>query len=151
MQKHQQTIDLLHDSNCYYIITVNMLGQYSYVNKYYDDKFSRIHGSIVGQPYHITMHPDDTNICQEVSAKCFANPDEVFPATIRKHDGKGGYIITQWEYSAIMDEANNPAGVFCLGYDITQMVIQQSELYEAKTTIEKNKKILEEIAWNQSH
>lgn len=146
-----ETISLLESSGFFYIITTNMDGKYSYINPHYDAVFSKIHGSILNQPYYITMHPDDTKICEAVAAKCFDNPGKVFPATIRKHDGKGGYIITQWEYKAMFDEQNNPAGIFCIGYDITQLVLQQVELSDAYTAIEKRNAVLQDIAFTQSH
>lgn len=146
-----QTKELLHNSAYFYVISVNMEGRYSYVNAHYDSVFSKLHGSIINKPYEITMHPDDINICKEVAVKCFAHPNEVFPATIRKHDGKGGYIITQWEYRAMFDKHDNPSGVFCIGYDITQFVLQQNDLSTAKSVIEKKDIALKEIAFIQSH
>ena len=128
-----------------------MQGKYSYVNPHYDSVFSKIHGSILNQPYQVTMHRDDTRTCQEVSMKCFAEPDKVFPATIRKHDGKGGYVITQWEYKAMFDELNQPSGVLCIGYDITQLVIQKGQLSYAYHAIEERNNILQNIAFAQSH
>ncbi len=109
--------------------------------------FEHLHGKVVGMPYQLTMHPDDTKICEEVAAKCFANPNQMFPATIRKHDGKGGYVITQWEYKAMFTDNNEPKGVFCLGYDITKFVAEQMQLKEAETEIEKKSDILNKIAF----
>ena len=146
-----QTKELLHNSAYFYVISVNMEGRYDYVNAHYDSVFSQLHGSIIDKPYQVTMHPDDTRICEEVSKKCFDNPEHVFPATIRKHDGKGGYIITQWEYKAMFDERNNPQGIFCIGYDITQLVVQQNDLSVARSAIEKRNDALKEIAFIQSH
>ncbi|MCC9169028.1 hypothetical protein [Pontibacter harenae] len=108
----EETKKLVENSTFFYIITTNMEGKYTYVNGHYKQAFEEIHGPVVGQPYQITMHPDDTKVCEEVSIKCFANPDQVYPATIRKHDGKGGYVITQWEYKAMFNQNNEPAGVF---------------------------------------
>jgi signal transduction histidine kinase len=91
------------------------------------------------------------NTCIEVSAKCFANPDKLFPATIRKHDGKGGYVYTQWEYKALFDDSQNPAGMFCLGYNITEYVAERLELESAQKEIEKNLDIIDKITFKQSH
>jgi hypothetical protein len=71
-----------------------MAGNYAYINSHYKKSFSYINNTIVCMPYHITMDADDTKICEEVAAKCFANPDLMFRATIPKHNGKGGYVIT---------------------------------------------------------
>ncbi len=151
MTNFDETKNLLENSNFYYVIIAGMDSNYSYVNTHYAEAFGYIAKNMIGQPYHITMHPDDTKVCAEVAAKCFQNPDRSFPATIRKHDGKGGYIITQWEYRAIFDDQNQPGGVFCMGYDITEYVTANKNLEVAKSEIEQKKTILEQIGWEQSH
>lgn len=151
MKQFLQTIKLLENSNFYYIIATNMQGKYRYVNSHYAKSFAYVSKSIVGMPYHITMHPDDTKVCEEVAAKCFANPDGMFPATIRKHDGNGGFVITQWEYKAMFDENGAPDGIFCLGYDITMYVDEQRQLKAAENEIEERKDILKKIAFQHSH
>ena len=110
-----------------------------------------MYGSIIGKSYQVTMHKDDLKVCEQLSAQCFANPDKVFPATIRKHDGYGDYLITQWEYKAMFDFDNNPTGVFCLGYDVTDYKIQSDELDNARSLIDKKNLALKEIAFDQSH
>lgn len=151
MQNFKETINLLEHSNFYYVIIAGMDSNYSYVNSHYAAAFGHIAKDMIGKPYSITMHPDDTNVCAEVAALCFQNPDRSFPATIRKHDGKGGYIITQWEYRAMFDEQNQPNGVFCMGYDITEYVKVNEKLEVAQTEIEQKKNVLEQIGWEQSH
>ncbi|MCJ8166290.1 PAS domain-containing protein [Pontibacter sp. E15-1] len=151
MKYFEETKELLDDSNFYYIIQTNMEGKYEYVNERYRKVFGHIHGPIVGQPYEITMHPDDTRVCQEIAAKCFAYPGKVFPATIRKHDGQGGYIITQWEYKALIDPAGQPAGVFCLGYDVTEYQAHFKQLKDTQTQLAHKDGLLREIAYTQSH
>ena len=151
MNQFQQTIRLLENSNFYYIITADMEGRYSYINNYYAKTFEHMHGKLTGMPYYVTMHADDTNICTEVAAKCFANPDQMFPATIRKHDGKGGFVITQWEYKAMFKDNGEPEGVFCLGYNITKFVAEGLQLKEAEIDIEKKSGILDKIAFQHAH
>lgn len=151
MKHFEDTRRLLENSNFYYIITTGMDGNYSYINRHYAKSFSYLSDTLIGRPYYITMHPDDRETCVEVSAKCFAHPEKLFPATIRKHDGKGGYIITQWEYKALWDEDNNPAGIFCLGHDITRYMDEKQQLQEAETEIERKADLLRKIAFQQSH
>lgn len=151
MNTFEETKKLLEHSSFYYIICTNMEGKYSYINQHYSNVFSQIHGEIIGQPYQVTMHPDDVEVCHEVAAKCFTYPDKVFPATIRKHDGKGGFVITQWEYKALIDDENKPAGIFCLGYDVTEYKVKSGMLDNANDEIERKNTILRQIAFNQSH
>jgi hypothetical protein len=151
MTHFSETKKLLENSSLFYIICVNMEGKYSYLNNRYKLAFASIHGDILGQPYKITMHPDDTDVCKSVSAKCFQYPDKVFPATIRKHDGKGGYVVTQWEYKAKFNELGEPEGIFCLGYDITEFQNNARLLLSSQETLDHQDGILKEIAFCQSH
>ncbi len=151
MNQYQETKRLLDHSNFYYIITADMNGNYSYVNSKYKKAFGGIHGEIIGQPYHITIHPDDLNICKTVSKLCFENPEQTFPATLRKHDGKGDYIVTQWEYKAMFNDENQPEGIFCLGFDITEFQNNSNKLQSALHSVDQKEIILREIAYNQSH
>jgi hypothetical protein len=151
MQSFEQTKQLLDKSSIYYLVSIGMDSNYAYLNKRYQNAFNGIHGNLVGQHYAKTMHPDDLNICRRVSEQCFNNPEEVFPAVIRKHDGKGGYIITQWEYKALFDEHKNPAGIFCIGNDITEFMNTSINLKETAESLKIAKVTLEEIAYIQSH
>ncbi len=137
MKKFLSTIRLFEHSTFYYVICTDMQGNYSYVNDNYARSFNYVNESFVGKPYHITMHPNDTKVCEETSMKCLEHPDQMFPATIRKHDGKGGYIITQWEFKAGFADDGTPEGIFCIGYDITELG--------------RSKDQLKEIAYQQSH
>ncbi len=151
MKNFIETINLLENSNFYYVIIAGMDSNYRYVNTHYASAFGYIAENMVGKPYYITMHPDDRKVCEETSIKCFHNPDRSFPATIRKHDGKGGYIITQWEYRAMLDDDKQPSGMFCMGYDITEYEKANEQLEVAKTEIVQKNTVLEQIGWEQSH
>lgn len=147
----EETKRLLDDSSIYYVIAVGMDSNYTYVNKRYQRIFDKIHGDLVGQHYSITMHPEDLEICGSVSALAFSNPNKVFPAIIRKHDGKGGYVITQWEYKAMFDENGQPDGMFCIGHDITKFMQNSVELKDTQEILTKTKLTLEQIHYIQSH
>ncbi|MDB5018893.1 MAG: Sensory box histidine kinase [Pedobacter sp.] len=151
MQSFEETKDLLHNSSLYYLISVDMNSNYSYVNNRYHSAFNGVHGNLVGQHYSITMHEDDLDVCRRVSEQCFTFPDRVFPAIIRKHDGKGGYIITQWEYKALFDADNKPSGVFCMGNDITEFMKASIDLKQTKESLIDAKLTLAQIAYIQSH
>ena len=119
---------LLHSSDTFYLIAVNLDSTYSYLNPLYSAHFEPQHGQLTGKHYAVTMHPEDTKICEEVAAQCFTDPKGIFPAVIRKHDGQGGYVVTQWDYKAMMDDQGNPLGIYCIGYDITTFVRERANL-----------------------
>ena len=134
---------LLHDSTLYYMVSIGMDSNFTYVNAHYANNFSYVSESLVGMPYNCTMHPDDMEICKEVGALCFANPDQSFPATIRKHNGRDGYLVTQWNYRLITRNGA-PEGIFCIGHDITELEAQKHDL-------DNSKQLLNQVAYDQSH
>ena len=151
MKHFEETKELLNNSILFYIVTTSMDGNYSYVNDNYAKEFSHINSNFVGEPYYTTMHPDDMNTCMEVSIKCFENPGKLFPATIRKHDGRGGFVYTQWEYKAMLDDNKNPEGIFCVGYNITKYVAEELQLHNVQVENEKNLVKIEKMIFQQSH
>ncbi|MFT2010630.1 PAS domain-containing protein [Pontibacter sp. 13R65] len=151
MTTFEETKALLENSSFYYVTTINMEGFYTYVNTNYAGAFNHIHGVIIGQPYRVTMHPDDVEVCKEVAAKCFAHPERLFPATLRKHDGHGSYIITQWEYKAMFNEQLEPTGIFCIGYNITEFVEQKELLEDTRELLNHTEGLPKELGWYQSH
>lgn len=141
---------LLHDSTLYYMVSIGMDSNFSYVNAHYANNFSYVSESLVGMPYNCTMHPDDMEICKEVGALCFANPDQSFPATIRKHNGRDGYLVTQWNYRLITRDGV-PEGIFCIGHDVTEFEAQKQDLKKAHESLDDSKQILNQVAYDQSH
>lgn len=151
MKYFKETTSLLENSSFYYTIAIGMDNRYMYVSPNYDKNFSFINKSLLGQPFYITLHPDDIKICAAVGGQCFENPGQLFPATLRKHDGKGGFIFTQWELKALFNDDNEPDGIFCIGYNITEHVDTRNELETAQTEIVNKTDQLEEIGFIQSH
>ena len=151
MNHFKETRGLLQNSSYYYTISIGMDNRYTYVSPNYDLNFGFIESSLLGKPFYITLHPDDIKICQQVGMQCFEKPGELLPATLRKHDGKGGFVFTQWELTAIFDENNNPEGIFCVGYNITEHVDTRTKLQNAEATIHDREDQLTEIGFIQSH
>lgn len=144
MYRYDQINNFLETSAFFYTIAVGMDGVYIYVSPNYDRNFSFGKGTLKGQDFSVTLHPDDIRICEEVGPKCFEQPVRLFPATLRKHDGNGGYVITQWEMQAMLDEQGQPQGIFCIGYNITEFIDTREKLDQAETS-------LDEISFIQSH
>ena len=141
---------LLNDSDFYYMISVDLNGNYSYINKRYAQSFGFVADTLIGQPYHITMHPEDTKICEEVGAKCYKYPGQLFPAIIRKHNGSGGFVVTQWEFMLTVED-NVPTGIFCIGFDISEYVRVSKLNKTINLDLEQKKNLLFKIAFEQSH
>ncbi|PAW94736.1 hypothetical protein CKK33_15025 [Mucilaginibacter sp. MD40] len=144
MNKRIPISNFLEKSQLFYTIIIGLDGNYMYVSPSYDQNFGTNKGSLTGQHFSVTLHPDDVEICEKVGPLCFVNPEKLFPVTLRKHDGKGGYVITKWEMQAMPDENGNALGIFCVGYNITTYVDIQEKLEQATSN-------LDDISYMQSH
>ncbi|QEC74715.1 PAS domain-containing protein [Mucilaginibacter ginsenosidivorax] len=144
MQYHPQINAFLKNSSFFYTIAIGMDSRYSYVSKNYDRNFEFTNGTLLGRHFSVTLHPEDVAICEQVGMRCFSKPGELFSATLRKHDGQGGFVTTQWEMQALFDTDGNPDGIFCIGYNITEFV-------DAKTKLDSANNQLSEIGFIQSH
>jgi hypothetical protein len=151
MDHLQQLNDFLADSSFFYTIAIGTDSKYCYVSNNYNRNFDQSNGSLLGKDFSITLHPEDISICAEVGMKCFQQPGKLFPATLRKHDGNGGFVITQWEMKAYFKESGEPDYIFCIGYNITEYVDTRSRLVTATSEIADQKDQLNEIGFIQSH
>jgi hypothetical protein len=150
MESLNDTIKLLEKSNFYYALIIGMDSRYRYVSPHYNRNFDFLNESLTGKPFYITLHPDDIKICREVGGQCFENPDKLLPAILRKHDGKGGFVFTQWEFKAIFKDGA-PDGIFCMGHNITEHIATSNRLENAIAEIEDKTDKLNEIGFLQSH
>ncbi|MDN3583428.1 PAS domain-containing protein [Mucilaginibacter flavus] len=144
MNHFAQVNQFLKDSSFFYTIAIGMDSTYTYVSKNYDRNFEFTNGTLLGRHFSVTLHPEDVAICAQVGGQCFSAPGELFSATLRKHDGSGGYVTTQWEMQALFDQQGQPEGIFCIGYNITEFVDTQSRLASANNQ-------LSDIGFMQSH
>jgi len=151
MKRYQQMNDFLTDSSFFYTIAIGMDSRYSYVSNNYNRNFDQSSGSLLGKHFSVTLHPDDISICAAVGMKCFEKPGKLFAATLRKHDGRGGFVVTQWEMKAFFDADQQPEGIFCIGYNITEYIDTRSKLESATSEIAVKNDQLSEIGFLQSH
>jgi len=151
MYQFQQINDFLTASSFFYTIIIGMDSKYGYVSANYNRNFDQSNGSLLGKEFHITLHPDDISICAAIGIKCLEHPGQLFPATLRKHDGKGGFVVTQWEMQAFFDPEGQPAGIFCIGYNITEYIATRSKRDSATSEIAVKNERLSEIGFMQSH
>ena len=144
MNHYPQINQFLKESLFFYTIVIGMDSRYSYVSKNYDRNFEFTGGTLLGKHFSVTLHPEDIVICETVGMQCFSAPGQLFSATLRKNDGHGGFVTTQWEMQAVFNEQGAPDGIFCIGYNITEFVDTRSKLESAHSQ-------LSEISFIQSH
>jgi hypothetical protein len=151
MKSLKDTIKLLENSAFYYTLIIGMDNRYVYVSPQYNRNFDFLNESLVGKPFYITLHPDDIKICQQVGESCFSNPDKLLPATLRKHDGKGGFIFTQWSSKLYLMKTTSPMAFFVLAIILPSHVVTSTKLDNAIAEIEDKNDKLNEIGFMQSH
>jgi len=144
MDQYSQINEFLKDSGFFYTIIIGMDSRYSYVSKNYDRNFALTNSTLLGSHFSVTLHSEDVAICAKVGTQCFTVPGKLFPATLRKHDGQGGFVTTQWEMKALFDEQGKPEGIFCIGYNISEFIDTRDQLNSAHIQ-------LDEIGFTQSH
>ncbi|MXV14817.1 PAS domain-containing protein [Hufsiella ginkgonis] len=143
--------ELFHHSAYYYMICVAPDGSYAYINNRYANNFKHVSADFIGQPFYITMHPDDIPAVTAAGQACYQNPGKLFPVVIRKHNGNNEYIITQWEFSLMCDSDGMPTGVFCLGHDITEYEKAKESVTVINKDLSTKNELLGTIAFEQSH
>ncbi len=114
---------LLHSKN-YMVVVTDLEGKYIFVNDIFKSRFSFLDG-FIGILSSDTIHPDDIEKCNIASINCISNPDTVVEVLLRKPNIafailENDYYWTNWEFSLLKDENNQPLGIFCLGTDITE-------------------------------
>lgn len=96
-----------------------MQGNYAYLNDHFINRNATYYKHDGAKPANTALHPDDWASCTETFTNCIQNPQQCFPGNVRKLDGKGGYIISNWEYMANCLPNGQVDGVVGIGYDIT--------------------------------
>lgn len=121
---------LTHSSTFYHIIT-DLEGRYAYVNDYFLQKFGFVASELIGSGFSNSIHPEDVERCNQVAYQLIMNPDKVIPIDVRKPDKLGSYFWTTWEFSVTKDSEGKPAGIRCIGFDITsaQKARKDLEIY----------------------
>lgn len=136
------------NSNQYSICIINLEGNYTFVNKYFKDKYE-FDDEFVGKPFSVTIHPDDISVCNAAAVECLINHDKIVPVRIRKPVACkiNEYYWTTWEFSAFKNENNQLLGIFCIGSDITEnemnIIAKERYLYELIQSENKLKAILD--------
>jgi hypothetical protein len=143
LQPLNQLINVLHNSNAFYLGHINSAGNYAYLNQYFIDRYGKLYESMIDMPAHIPTHPDDIPSCLETNQKCMNEPDKCFPLTIRKINGEG-YVITHWDYKAYRTADGTIDGVIGIGYDITEFESRKEHISFLTATIR-------DVALKQSH
>lgn len=140
----EDIVRLLEFSDTFYLVKVDSFGNYSYMNNYFRKKYAGFYSQGNINSAGVALHPDDHEISYSTYLKCLAEPEKNFAVSLRKKDGKGGYVITYSEYKLYCDRNGGPDGVVGVGYDITNLESRKDQIKFLRST-------LSNVASHQSH
>jgi PAS domain S-box-containing protein len=130
---HQYLLELLDRLNNFFLITVEIEGNYTYVNRAFSEKFGYITSDFIGKSCMQDVHPDDAAEVYKVVAQCMAEPGVFYTIIIRKPIGEASYITTSWDFIALNNEQGAFECVMCIGYELT-MLLHEIEAKKAAIT-----------------
>lgn len=139
--QYEYLISLLDRSKNFYLIFINMEGNYEYANKCFKDRFGYLRTDFLGKSCMQDVHPDDHSEVNLVVGRCFQYPDTFNSIVIRKPIAANEFITTDWDFIALVSENGLPEGIMCIGYEITDYI----------KTIEDKRKTIRDIIYQQSH
>ncbi len=112
----------LNNSNSYLVVVTDLDGNYSYVNPLFNKAFEFLKVDFIGQPFQITIHPEDIILCNIAAQDCIDHPGKVNQLQVRKPDyAPGEFNLTSWEFSLLTNHKNEPLGILCIGNDVTEV------------------------------
>lgn len=125
----------------FYLIVIDMQGNYSYVNKAFLGRFGFITHNFIGKTCMEDVHPEDAAEVVRVVEECVASPGRFQSIIIRKPVKGGGYATTDWDFVALKTEAGAVEGVMCIGYEVSELLDK----------IELKNRTIERMQFIQSH
>jgi len=119
---------LLLDSPSTFLLLTDMEGRYTFANRAFLQRFSFQEQDIIGQPFHITIHPDDVPACMSTVMQCIEHPGKVYSVELRKPEPDGTWATTAWEFIAVADRHGNLIEIQCLGHEISREKHQEADI-----------------------
>ncbi len=126
----------LHESPTFYAVTVDLNGNYLYVNKLFMSRFSFLQDNFIGTPITDSVFSEDVPLCVNTAQDCISNPDRIIEINLRKPmDNKGSYFWSKWQFSLIQNEDGSRNVVLGVGHDITDETNTQIMLGDIKSRL----------------
>ncbi len=118
-QYQRSLFQALATSQISYLMRLNLAGNYTYVNRAFENAFGPKE-RFIGTHYLPTVHPEDVEICEQASLDLIKHPEALVAFDIRKPKRDGNYYLTRWEISAVVDARGVMVESQATGYDIAQ-------------------------------
>ena len=126
---------VLRSKSCSLAVT-DLEGRYIFVNDVFERRFAFLADDFYGLPFDLTIHPDDVEKCNAAAYECMTNPQAVVEVQVRKPGKEGDFYWTNWEFSLFKDKDNQPAGLLCLGQDVTEAKRVEQQVKKSEAIIE---------------
>lgn len=108
------------DSQSTYLIRFDMQGNFTYVNRSFQEKFNHITDNFIGKSFTVSVIPEDVETVLSAFQEATSDPESIPTVHIRKPAADGiGLCLTEWEFSGLFDNQNQPIGLQAVGRDIT--------------------------------
>ncbi len=109
---------------------IDSSGYYAYANELLLKNLEESN-TLIGKFALDTMHPDDREKADTMVQTCFLPPYNSVRIIIRKNykfNHTNEYVLTEWEFSPIFDNNQQPVGVLAIGKDLSQLKKYEEEL-----------------------
>ena len=131
--KSESRLQGIIDSQTNYIIRTDLEGYYTYYNPKFKDEYGWIHGedNLDGVHCMISIKEYHHDRVRQVVDQCMNNPKEVYQIEIDKPGKNGNIKTTLWDFVCLTDNVGKPTEIQCVGIDITEKKMSETELKES--------------------
>lgn len=140
---------LFQTSHQLYYVLINADGYYTVANSCFLKRFGIEESELSKIHSFETIHPDDHAACAEIVGACMQEPGKSFPITFRKPIASGLFAYTKWEFTCVNMEGLGLC-IRCVGFDISEEVIQRQELKLAHQLIKNKQEMLVQMLGNST-
>ncbi len=117
--QREQRLSSIANSQTSYLVRVNMVGQFSYVNDAFLSKYGYLEEEVLGKVFTLITDPDDVGSCIDIANKCARFPGESRSIEIRGVNKQRDYFWTEWEFVGIASELGKVTEIQAVGRDIS--------------------------------
>ena len=116
------------DTQSLFYIKTDVLGNYTYANDCFLNRFGFKLEEILGTSSLGSIIPEDHPKTFKVVRKCFEEPNVPHPVILRKPYKDGLVRSNHWEFYGTTDAAGKVTEVICVGVEITELVDRTREM-----------------------
>lgn len=133
--EQQQYWQYLEKASHLYVVRTDLVGQYTYVNDYFKERFQFDPDQKLGSHSLSTIVPEDHAKTISTVQTCLENVGKAISVTLRK-PLLDSVIWTDWEFIAVPNDQGEPAEILCIGVDATARQRVNEELELARKIID---------------